>query len=114
PWCSKVWVGLWVGVFGATSGNLLKRMVGLGGLEPPTSPLSGARSSHLSYRPKQLWQQLFLLYRTRQVLAILASQSVPPPQQIYPYGTVTPDGALGGPFGARRLCLRFCAHNIST
>ena len=26
-------------------------MVGLGGLEPPTSPLSGARSSHLSYRP---------------------------------------------------------------
>src|SRR5207249_4802841 len=28
------------------------RMVGLGGLEPPTSPLSGARSSHLSYRPQ--------------------------------------------------------------
>ena len=27
------------------------RMVGLGGLEPPTSPLSGARSNHLSYRP---------------------------------------------------------------
>jgi hypothetical protein len=26
-------------------------MVGLGGLEPPTSPLSGARSNHLSYRP---------------------------------------------------------------
>jgi hypothetical protein len=32
--------------------NLLRQMVGLGGLEPPTSPLSGARSSHLSYRPK--------------------------------------------------------------
>ena len=29
-------------------------MVGLGGLEPPTSPLSGARSSHLSYRPLEL------------------------------------------------------------
>ena len=27
-------------------------MVGLGGLEPPTSRLSGARSSQLSYRPK--------------------------------------------------------------
>ena len=27
-------------------------MVGLGGLEPPASPLSGARSNHLSYRPK--------------------------------------------------------------
>jgi hypothetical protein len=29
-------------------------VVGLGGLEPPTSPLSGARSNHLSYRPKDL------------------------------------------------------------
>ena len=28
------------------------RMVGLGGLEPPTSPLSGVRSNHLSYRPR--------------------------------------------------------------
>ena len=34
----------------------LNQMVGLGGLEPPTSPLSGARSSHLSYRPIQTWQ----------------------------------------------------------
>jgi hypothetical protein len=43
-WCSELWVELWVRVFGAIPGNLLKRMVGLGGLEPPTSPLSGARS----------------------------------------------------------------------
>src|SRR5579859_3405784 len=59
-------------------------MVGLGGLEPPTSPLSGARSSHLSYRPIHAWQQLFLLYRTRQILAILSSQAVlvPPPKFI--------------------------------
>jgi hypothetical protein len=28
-------------------------MVGLGGFEPPTSPLSGVRSNQLSYRPKQ-------------------------------------------------------------
>ena len=27
-------------------------VVGLGGLEPPASPLSGVRSNHLSYRPK--------------------------------------------------------------
>ena len=27
-------------------------VVGLGGLEPPTSRLSGVRSNHLSYRPK--------------------------------------------------------------
>ena len=29
-------------------------MVGLGGLEPPASPLSGVRSNHLSYRPGKL------------------------------------------------------------
>ena len=29
-------------------------MVGLGGLEPPASPLSGVRSNHLSYRPYSL------------------------------------------------------------
>ena len=29
-------------------------MVGLGGLEPPASPLSGVRSNHLSYRPNVL------------------------------------------------------------
>ena len=28
-------------------------MVGLGRLERPTSPLSGVRSNHLSYRPKK-------------------------------------------------------------
>jgi hypothetical protein len=27
------------------------KVVGLGGLEPPTSPLSGVRSNQLSYRP---------------------------------------------------------------
>ena len=32
-------------------------LVGLGGLEPPTSRLSGARSNHLSYAP--LWLLLF-------------------------------------------------------
>src|SRR5581483_7230108 len=30
----------------------LNILVGLGGLEPPTSPLSGVCSSHLSYRPE--------------------------------------------------------------
>ena len=28
------------------------RMVGLGRVELPTSPLSGVRSNHLSYKPK--------------------------------------------------------------
>ena len=31
---------------------LLNKMVGRGGLEPPTSRLSGVRSNHLSYRPQ--------------------------------------------------------------
>ena len=29
-------------------------MVGLGGLEPPTSRLSGVRSNHLSYKPIEI------------------------------------------------------------
>ena len=29
-------------------------MVGLGGFEPPTSPLSGVRSNQLSYRPEPI------------------------------------------------------------
>jgi hypothetical protein len=33
-------------------------VVGLGGLEPPTSPLSGVRSNHLSYRPIRLGLRL--------------------------------------------------------
>ena len=35
--------------------SCLKAMVGRGGLEPPTSRLSGVRSNHLSYRPN-LWR----------------------------------------------------------
>ena len=30
-----------------------EEVVGLGGFEPPTSPLSGVRSNQLSYRPKK-------------------------------------------------------------
>src|SRR5918996_843655 len=33
--------------------GLLSVFVGLGGLEPPTSPLSGVRSNRLSYRPER-------------------------------------------------------------
>ena len=41
-------------------------MVGLGGLEPPTSPLSGARSSHLSYRPfETAWRNAYNLFSLR-------------------------------------------------
>ena len=32
-------------------GRLGEKVVGLGGVEPPTSPLSGVRSNQLSYRP---------------------------------------------------------------
>ena len=39
-------------------------MVGLSGLEPPTSPLSGVRSNHLSYRPKGNVFLLYLVYNT--------------------------------------------------
>ena len=36
-------------------------MVGLGGLELPTSPLSGVRSNQLSYRPSKLTHFVCLL-----------------------------------------------------
>ena len=38
-------------------------LVGLGGFEPPTSPLSGVRSNQLSYRPKSC--DLLLSFRLR-------------------------------------------------
>ena len=34
----------------------LAKMVGLNGLEPSTSRLSGVRSNQLSYKPIQIWQ----------------------------------------------------------
>ena len=43
-------------------------MVGLGGLEPPTSPLSGVRSDQLSYRPELV---LFDLDSIRQFVRAL-------------------------------------------
>jgi hypothetical protein len=49
-------------------------MVGRGGLEPPTSRLSGVRSNHLSYRPKTDRQacDLLLLKRYEDGLADVA------------------------------------------
>ena len=44
--------------------NLVKftfvNLVGLSGLEPPTSPLSGVRSNHLSYKPGEVFTARFL------------------------------------------------------
>ena len=34
-------------------------VVGLSGLEPPTSPLSGVRSNHLSYKPAEIFTANF-------------------------------------------------------
>ncbi len=39
-----------------------ENLVGLGGFEPPTSPLSGVRSNQLSYRP-EWWDYLCLMLR---------------------------------------------------
>src|SRR3546814_19998693 len=33
------------------------KLVGRGGVEPPTSRLSGVRANHLSYRPLRAWPQ---------------------------------------------------------
>ena len=36
-----------------------ENLVGLSGLEPPTSPLSGVRSNHLSYKPAEIFTAVF-------------------------------------------------------
>src|SRR5690606_36525049 len=38
-----------------------QKLVGPGGLEPPTSRLSGVRSNHLSYGPDVVWTELLCL-----------------------------------------------------
>ena len=46
-------------------------VVGLGGFEPPTSPLSGVRSNQLSYRPEVLFRIRVTLKGTRTVKIVL-------------------------------------------
>ena len=41
------------------------KMVGLGRLERPTSPLSGVRSNHLSYRPRMIEHASMTMHRSR-------------------------------------------------
>ena len=54
-------------------------MVGLGGFEPPTSPLSGVRSNQLSYRPNtQLCQAICV--DTTNTLILLSLKEVIQPQ----------------------------------
>ncbi len=45
-------------------------LVGLSGLEPPTSPLSGVRSNHLSYKPVEV----FLLVTFYQTICVSTSR----------------------------------------
>ena len=54
----------------------MARMVGLGGLEPPASPLSGVRSNHLSYRPSLSCADCagYLCGRLDRQFAVLMSQ----------------------------------------
>ena len=60
---------------GALPAELRPRVVGLGGLEPPASPLSGVRSNHLSYRPSLSCGLCRLLVRTSdRQLAVFWSQ----------------------------------------
>ena len=47
-----------------------RNMVGLGGFEPPTSPLSGVRSNQLSYRPR------VLIINQQQTIRVGTTQSV--------------------------------------
>ena len=57
-----------------------EELVGLGGLEPPTSRLSGARSSQLSYRPREAGC-------AKRENPIISIQSVKEPRQARPFKT---------------------------
>ena len=41
--------------------SVRNELVGLSGLEPPTSPLSGVRSNHLSYKPVEIFYCLLFI-----------------------------------------------------
>ena len=43
--------------------SIMLALVGLSGLEPPTSRLSGVRSNRLSYKPISIWQPPAFPYR---------------------------------------------------
>ena len=45
------------------SEGLAFKLMGLSGLEPPTSRLSGVRSNRLSYKPISIWQPPAFPYR---------------------------------------------------
>ena len=59
-----------------------KNLVGLSGLEPPTSPLSGVRSNHLSYKPIKVFCSLLFIRQSVWTLhkAYLLGKEVIQPQ----------------------------------
>ena len=70
-WGSEAYFGMRAFPQQSTGANL----VGLSGLEPPTSPLSGVRSNHLSYKPAEILYCLFFIRQSvwtlqRQVLQV--------------------------------------------
>ena len=76
--------------------------MGLGGLEPPTSPLSGVRSNHLSYRPVVASKPDGGASRDRTDDPLLAKQVL---SQLS-YGPLLPSHGCGreaGRFGCRSL-----------
>ena len=60
-------------------------MVGLGGLEPPASPLSGVRSNQLSYRP------FLLRYYALLFVALLRSADYAPNVRSLPHSVMRLD-----------------------
>ena len=71
-------------------------LVGLGGLEPPTSPLSGVRSNHLSYRPKISGSRVGGASRDRTDDPLLAKQVLSQLSYGPPIPLATPRGSMVG------------------
>ena len=60
--CSPNWATPPFGILFSSIG-FFPKLMGLSGLEPPTSRLSGVRSNRLSYKPISIWQPPAFPYR---------------------------------------------------
>ena len=58
--------------------QLVTQLVGLGGFEPPTSPLSGVRSNQLSYRPNVCKHQVTCVGTPPTVLMAIVKEVIQP------------------------------------
>ena len=107
PASLPVWCFSWYSVFKVRPADLFicffhfagpGLQVGLSGLEPPTSRLSGVRSNRLSYKPSQPDSFLFFFYSGSRLLSRTVSSTVSSAARVLTFvfgmGTRVPPGRI--------------------